>query len=105
MACPPMRSGTRCAAQAAMGHTAYHHVGDVSGPMSLLEPSSPDSFAVMDFWSFARLALVGAAAFHGYRRNNSVAWAIGWAVLAGGSPAIVTGIAIAQGFGKPKKGS
>jgi hypothetical protein len=69
-----------------LGHTAYHHVGDTS------------SSAV----SLARTAAVGAAAFHGYRRNKSVLWAVIWAVLAGVSPLVTTGVAVAQGFGKPK---
>lgn len=47
---------------------------------------------------------IAAAAYHGYKRNNSIGWAIGWAILGGLSPLIVVPIAAAQGFGKPKKG-
>lgn len=68
------------------GHTAFHHVGDVT-----------DSA-----FKFAGLAAVGACAYHGYRRNKSVGWAVAWAVLAGLSPLITTGVAFAQGFGKAK---
>ena len=70
-----------------IGHTAYHHVGDV------------------DVGQLVSYAGVGVGAFHGYRRNRgSVGWAIGWALLGGLFPLITGGIAIAQGLGKPKGG-
>ncbi len=69
-----------------MGHTAYNHVGmDVDG-----------------MWRVASVAAVGLAAYHGYRRNNSIGWAVGWALLAGLAPVITVGVAVAQGFGKRK---
>ena len=48
-------------------------------------------------------AIVGAGIYHGYKRNNSVGWAIGWGLMAGMFPIITIPIAIAQGFGKPKE--
>ena len=66
------------------GHTAYHHVGDVSSGQML------------------GVAAMGLAAYHGYRRSHSVGWAVGWALLAGLSPWITLGVAVAQGFGKRK---
>lgn len=72
---------------AAMGHTAYHHVGD-DGDGSL----------------WLGRAAVGAAVFHGYRRNKSVLWAVAWALAAGFAPVVTTGVAVAQGFGKAKGG-
>ena len=54
----------------------------------------------------ARLIMssVGAAtaAYHGYKRNQSVGWAIGWALLGGLAPLITNGVALAQGFGDRK---
>lgn len=44
------------------------------------------------------------AAYHGYKRNKSIGWAIGWSLLGGLSPLLTNVIAVAQGFGKPKKG-
>lgn len=41
-------------------------------------------------------------AFHGYRRNKSIGWAIGWAILGGAFPIIGWPVAIAQGFGQQK---
>ena len=43
-----------------------------------------------------------AGAYHGYKRNHSVGWAVAWAILGGIAPLITTGVALAQGFGKPK---
>lgn len=50
------------------------------------------------------LSMVGAAAgaYHGYKRNKSVKWAVIWSLLGGLSPLIVGAVAVAQGFGKPK---
>lgn len=42
-------------------------------------------------------------AYHGYRRTESVVWAIGWSVFAGLLPFLAAPIALAQGFGKPEK--
>lgn len=75
-----------------IGHTAYHHVGAVPGQM----PQISTARKVLGW------VAVGAATYHGYRRNQSVGWAIGWAVAAGFAPIITTGIAVAQGFGKRK---
>jgi hypothetical protein len=76
-----------------------------SGPQILVfsDPSSDSYGSPTDgFWPWARMALVGLAAFHGYRRNQSVGWAIAWAALAELSPAITIGVAFAEGFGAPK---
>lgn len=71
-----------------LGHTAYHQVGEIS-----------EATGKLIGW-----AAVGAGAYHGYRRNQSIGWAIGWAVLAGFFPVITTAVAVAQGFGKRKGG-
>lgn len=71
-----------------VGHTAYHHVGDDAVDDSIMR--------------LIRMAAVGIGAYHGYRRNDSVAWATGWGLLAGTAPVIVVAIALAQGFGKRK---
>jgi hypothetical protein len=44
-------------------------------------------------------------AYHGYRRHRgSKGWAIAWSLAGGAFPLVSTGIALAQGFGKPMKG-
>lgn len=45
-----------------------------------------------------------ASAYHGYRRNDSVAWALAWAVAGYAAPVLTPVIAVAQGFGKKKGG-
>lgn len=47
------------------------------------------------------VAGTGLGAYHGYKRNNSVGWAIAWGLLGGLFPIITIPVAIAQGFGKP----
>lgn len=42
------------------------------------------------------VAAVGYAAYHGYRRNRTVGWAVGWGVAAALFPVITTAIALAQ---------
>ena len=52
------------------------------------------------------LSMLGAAAtaYHGYKRNNeSIGWAFGWAFFGSVIPVVALPVALAQGFGKPKK--
>ncbi len=47
-------------------------------------------------------SLVGFA--HGYKRNKgSVGWGLVWALFGGISPLFTTGVAVIEGFGKPKQ--
>lgn len=48
--------------------------------------------------------IAAAGAFHGYRRTQSVLWALAWFGAGYTFPVITSAIAAAQGFGK-KKGS
>lgn len=51
------------------------------------------------------LSLLGAGigAFHGARRNGgSVWWGLVWGTAGAAAPVITTGIAVAQGVGRPK---
>lgn len=50
------------------------------------------------------LASAGASAYHGFKRNDSVGWAVAWGLLGGMFPVITPAIALAQGFGKRKVG-
>lgn len=53
---------------------------------------------------FALGALSAAAsAYHGYKRNNSLGWAIAWAAAGGFFPLITPAIGLAQGWGKRKQ--
>jgi hypothetical protein len=41
-----------------------------------------------------------ASAYHGYRRNQSVGWALWWALMGGMFPLVTPAIGLAQGWGK-----
>lgn len=41
------------------------------------------------------------SAYHGYKRNDSIGWAIVWYFMGAWFPIITPAIAVAQGFGKP----
>lgn len=51
-------------------------------------------------WTALSLAGTAVGAYHGYKRNDSVGWAIGWALLGGLFPIIVIPVAFAQGIDK-----
>lgn len=50
------------------------------------------------------LVLAGAAigVYHGFKRDNSVAWALGWGVMGATLPVLTIPLALAQGIGQPK---
>jgi hypothetical protein len=56
--------------------------------------------------AYALAGMAGSAigAYHGYKRNDSLGWAIGWAFLGGLFPVIVIPVAFAQGLGERKRG-
>lgn len=71
--------------------------------------SSPNGIGLMGddgsspwgtFWAIASTASMAASAYHGYKRNDSVGWAIGWGILGALFPVITPTIAVAQGYGK-----
>jgi hypothetical protein len=49
-----------------------------------------------------RTVSAGASAYHGYKRNKSVGWAVAWGFFGGAFPIVVPAIALAQGFAKPE---
>jgi hypothetical protein len=54
---------------------------------------------VLTAFSVAGLA---SGAYHGYRRNNSLGWAIWWGGCGMVFPVFTVAVAVAQGFGKPR---
>lgn len=105
-------------------HAPNHHVARWHAPPFIV-PSAPvgnitgvREFSIMSryervsgmggvgetIWSAASLAGTVMGAYHGYKRNDSVGWAIVWALLGGIAPIITIPVSIAQGFGEPKKG-
>lgn len=90
-----------------MGHTAYQHVGHTA--YMHVGDTTTDVQATIDNMSqtekLVRGGAVAALVYHGYKRNHSIGWAIGWGLVAVLSPIIGGAIALAQGFGKTKRGS
>ncbi len=55
-------------------------------------------------YAIAGVAGTAIGAYHGYKRNESVGWAIGWAFLGALAPVVVIPVAFAQGIGERKRG-
>lgn len=53
-------------------------------------------------WIILGTASMAAGAFHGYRRNQSVGWALWWGLMGSLFPIVTPAIAVAQGFGQRK---
>jgi len=59
---------------------------------------------VAGLWGVLSTASMAASAYHGYKRNESVGWALVWGLFGAMFPIITPAIALAEGFGKPKHG-
>ncbi len=71
-----------------------------AGPVTTqqLDNPSPAVQTLKVCYALASLAGTAIGAYHGYKRNDSVGWAIVWAFLGGLLPVVVIPVAIAQGF-------
>jgi len=78
-----------------------HFVSRPSHMMGL-EPVGDAVETIAQVVNVARPFSMAAGAYHGYKRNQSVGWAIGWALLGFMSPVIAMPVALAQGFGTRK---
>jgi hypothetical protein len=72
----------------------------VSGALSWLEAS--EKFNPSMIWGILATVSMATSAFHGYRRNQSIGWALAWGVMGLLLPVITPTIAVAQGFGQRK---
>jgi hypothetical protein len=63
----------------------------------------PPSMPVRIVWGVLSTASFAASVYHGYKRNDSVGWAIWWGFMGALFPVITPTIAFAQGFGQPKR--
>lgn len=55
-------------------------------------------------WAALSTASLALSAYHGYKRNDSVGWALWWGLMGGMFPVITPTIALAQGYGKRHRG-
>jgi hypothetical protein len=85
----------------------------VAGPTITVPPVvPPDLFGTLHgdgtfsvgnaLWWTGHTASMIALTYHGYKRNNSVGWAIVWGLFGPLVWPITVPIAVAQGFGKKK---
>lgn len=54
-------------------------------------------------WGMVSTASMALSAYHGYKRNQSLGWAIWWGFAGALFPIITPTIAVAQGFGERKR--
>ena len=74
--------------------------GTGAGPVVVPAPERTASSWV---WTAVRAVSVGASAYHGTRRNDSVGWGVTWGLLGWFAPVITPAVAVAQGFGQRKR--
>lgn len=65
---------------------------------------NPARKALMVAYGIAGIAGAAIGAYHGYKRNDSVGWAVAWSFLGSLFPVIVIPVAYAQGIGERKRG-
>lgn len=73
-------------------------VGIGAGPIE--RDDGTIAFEVSPFDRMLSTAGAALGAYHGYKRHNSVGWAIGWGILGAMFPVITTAVAVAEGYGK-----
>jgi hypothetical protein len=74
-----------------------------NGPPAQLEvPTGAKVLGVA--WTALSVAGSIGGVYHGYKRNNSIGWALVWGFFGGIAPVITLPLSAAQGFGKRKVG-
>ena len=94
-------------AQQALGHLGQ---APPTGTQDLGPPVGTNSgdaqkarLEIPGWYKAVQVAGVAGGAYHGYARNQDVAWAVIWAVAGGLVPFITLPVSVAQGFGKRKR--
>lgn len=64
---------------------------------------APESSGLSTAYAILSTVSMAASAYHGYKRNNSIGWALGWGLLGSMFPVITPVVALAQGYAKPAK--
>ena len=80
-------------------------VDRVQAPIQPIAYLGANGTAAAGVWKYAlsaaQLASMAALGYHGYRRNNSIGWALVWGVFGSIVWPITLPVAFVQGFGKP----
>ncbi len=84
-------------------HTPYYAQAPLGQDLPVVPASTSLAFGgtAATLWRVVGTAAGAALAYHGYKRNNSVGWALAWAIFGGMFWPVGLGVAYAQGFGKP----
>lgn len=73
--------------------------------VTVQQPASTAMSAGAIAYGLIGTASMAASAYHGYKRNDSIGWALVWGVAGSVFPIITPVIAVAQGFGEKAKSS
>lgn len=76
-------------------------LGQTLAPTPVPATSITVSSPLTPIFRVTGVAAGAALAYHGYKRTNSVGWALVWALAGGIVWPVGLAIAFAQGFGKP----
>jgi hypothetical protein len=76
--------------------------GDVSSGKMRGAIKSPEGKKRAMVWGVLGTISMAASVYHGYKRNDSIGWALVWGLLGGLFPVVTPVVAVAQGFAKPK---
>ena len=108
--CPPGQhvcpDSGRCVPIGSGGGYGPRSLGVITSEVTRSLGAAPEKTAAWKWMvALTSLAGAGALAYHGYKRHNSTAAAIGWGVLGMIFPInfVATGVAVGQGFSKRQK--
>lgn len=93
------RSATRMGGGGSISVPLYSNPGQSLSPYGAA-PRFPEPAGGWALWGAISTVSMAASAYHGYKRNQSVGWALVWGALGAMFPILVPTIAVAQGFGK-----
>jgi hypothetical protein len=60
-----------------------------------------DAFLGLGIWGVISLSAAVLGTYHGYRRDNSIGWALGWGFFGATVPVIALPLMFAEGFAEP----
>lgn len=75
---------------------------DAAAASAALPEPEPEPSKFSSLLAVLGPVFAGVGIYHGYKRNDSVGWALGWGLMTAALPIIMIPIALAQGFGKSK---
>jgi hypothetical protein len=87
---------------AASDKVPTHPMGSL-GSVGMLTPTSWNPTPLQSALYLAALASMGVLGYHGYKRNDSVGWAVVWGLFGSMVWPITVPVAFAQGYAKPAR--